>query len=92
MPCKTTHYVYKFTCNHCPNNDPTIKPSTYIGASRRAMIKRLGAHEASVRRFNDRTSLGEHMVNSHGDLKPNTISRRVDFKKRFTNFTPQVIK
>ena len=94
MPCKTTHYVYKFTCNICTKNEPTKKPPTYIGASRRKMIKRLGAHEASVRRFNDSTSLGEHMIKTHSDLKPHTIPRRgkVDFKNLFNHFTPQVIK
>ena len=32
------------------------------------------------------------MINSHIDLIPNTISRKVDFKNLFSNFTPQIIK
>ena len=93
MPCEDTHYIYKFSCNNCPSpsNDHNTKPNFYVGASRRKLNKRLKEHEASVRRFNTRTSLGEHMVKFHEDLKPNTIKRKTDYNAFFTNFTGQII-
>ena len=91
MPCKTKHYVYEFTCNHCTDKDTNKKPVTYVGASRRTMVKRLGQHEASVRRFNDRTTIGEHMSKVHSNLKPNTIPRRVNFNNLFKHFTPKLL-
>ena len=94
MPCNTSHYVYQFTCNNCIDNITEEKNKVYIGASRKAMVKRLGQHERSVRRFNDSTTLGQHMIESHQDLKPNTIPRRgkPDFNNLFKHFTPKILK
>ena len=94
MPCKSIHYVYQFTCNNCIDNITEEKNKVYIGASRKAMVKRLGQHERSVRRFNDSTTLGQHMIESHQDLKPNTIPRRgkPDFNNLFKHFTPKILK
>ena len=100
MPCKTTHYVYQFTCNHCTdkstnnnNNNNNKKPVTYIGASRRVMVKRLKQHEASVRRFNNRTTLGEHMISHHSHLNKsnNNHPPKVNFNNLFHHFTPKII-
>ena len=90
IPCQDTHYIYKFTCNLCPKPSNNNKPNAYIGASRRKLIKRLKEHEASARRFNDRTSLGEHMLKVHDNLKPTTFPRP-DLNTFFKNFTCQII-
>ena len=93
IPCKATHYVYQFTCNHCTDNHNN-KNKIYIGASRKPTVKRLGQHEASVRRFKDSTTLGQHMIECHSNLKPNIIPRRgkQDFTNLFKHFTPKIIK
>ena len=66
IPCKMKHFIYEFTCNHCTknvtDNITKKKNNKYIGASRRIALKRLGEHEQSVRRFNNRTTLGQHMM------------------------------
>ena len=72
IPCKAKNYVYKFTCNHCEDKNG-VKDKFYIGASRKVTVKRLKQHEASVRRYNNRTTLGQHMMEAHKDLKPPTI-------------------
>ena len=93
MPCQTSHYVYELTCKLCTDNSTNNKPVSYVGASRRIMVKRLGQHEASFRRFNDRTSIGEHMIKHHKDLKPKNIPKkgRVNFNNLFQHFTPKII-
>ena len=91
MPCGDTHYIYKFTCNNCTSN--TQNNNFYIGASRRKLLKRLNEHEASARRFNNNTSIGEHMVKFHKDLKPKTQRKKGkrDYNAFFKNFTGQII-
>ena len=66
----------------------------YIGASRNPTVKRLGQHEASVRRFNDSTTLGQHMIEFHKNLKPTTIPKKgkPSFNNLFKHFTPKIIK
>ena len=61
---------------------------------RRKVEVRTKNHEGSVRRFNDRTSLGLHMITAHNDLRPVEIKRRgtVDLKKFFKSFSPKIIK
>ena len=62
VPCGIKHLVYSITCNLCgPDQE-----SEYIGASRRPPAKRMMEHEASARRFNKRTSVGQHMIKCHG--------------------------
>jgi len=57
------------------------------------MENRVKNHEGSVRRFNTRTTLGQHMLNSHMELKPTEIKRgSVDFKQLFENFKPRVLR
>ena len=70
------------------------KNKVYIGTSRKTTVKRLGQHEASVRRFNDSTTLGQHMIECHKDLKPPIIPRRgkPSFTNLFKHFTPKIIK
>ena len=88
IPCNTNHYGYKFQCNNCPSTD-----ETYIGCSRRNVENRFKNHEGSVRRFNDRTSLGQHMIAAHTDLRPSEIKRGpVNFEQLFKSFKPEVIK
>ena len=93
IPCKSTHYVYQFTCNNCTDEITKKKNKVYIGTSRRTTVKRLGQHERSVRRFNDTTTLGQHMIECHQDLKPPIIPRRgtPSFTNLFKHFTPKII-
>ena len=91
IPCKAKQYVYKFTCNHCTDKNKN-KNKFYIGASRLVTVKRLKQHEASVRKYNDRTTLGQHMIAVHKNLKPNNESRTVNFKNLFTHFKPEILR
>ena len=96
IPCKMKHFIYEFTCNHCTknvtDNITKKKNNKYIGASRRIALKRLGEHEQSVRRFNNRTTLGQHMMEKHDNLKPKKFGRQSDFKNLFTHFKPRILK
>ena len=93
MPCQTTHYVYELTCNLCTDKSTNKKPVSYVGASRRRMVKILGQHEASFRRSNDRTSVGEHMIKHHKELEPKDMPRRgrINFNNLFQHFKPKII-
>ena len=93
MPCQTTHYVYELTCNLCTDKSSNKKPVSYVGASRRRMVKILRQHEASFRRFNDRTSVGEHMIKHHKELEPKDMPRRgrINFNNIFQHFKPKII-
>ena len=90
IPCKLKHFVYEFTRNHCTKTVNT-ENNKYIGASRRVARERLGEHEQAVRKFNTRTTLGQHMVEKHSNLKPSTLGKRTDFKNLFTHFTPKIL-
>ena len=84
IPCSTTHYVYQLTCNTCPPEDRPI----YIGCSRRKISKRMGAHEASTRLVNERTTPGAHTLTTH----PTDPKRgRVDFNTFLKNWTPEIL-
>ena len=88
IPCTTHHYVYKFRCRLCTDEDVE-----YVGASRRATPNRFKQHEASVRRFNDRTSLGQHMIAQHPDLKPAEIKReKPQIRTFFERFQPEILR
>ena len=65
--------------------------SQYIGASRRPPAKRMLEHEASARRFNKRTSVGQHMIKCHGDLKPSKIERKTSLPNFLQTFTPEIV-
>ena len=91
IPCKSKNYVYKFTCNHCKDKND-VKDKFYIGASRKVTVKRLKQHEASVRRYNNRTTLGQHMMEAHKDLKPPSFKNKVNFQNLFTHYKPEVIR
>lgn len=87
VPCGMKHHVYSLTCNLCEPSEQAV----YIGASRRPPIKRLMEHEASARRFNKRTSVGQHLVRNHGDLKPAHIERKPRLDNFFEYFTPNIV-
>ena len=84
--CGQKHNVYKLTCKNCPDDN-----SSYIGASRRPSFKRLKEHEASVRRYNPRTTMGQHMIAAHPELKPETIVNRVNFTDFLLNVSPEIV-
>ena len=84
-PCRPKHQVQ---CNLCQNGPQ----QSYIGASRRRPIHRLKEHEASSRRFNNRTSIGQHMKKHHSDLEPDNITRKVNLPNFFTIFTPNIVE
>ena len=66
----------------------------YIGCSRRNVVVRMGNHEASVRRFNDRTTAGQHMINFHPELRTSAADVKrgtVNFNNLFENFTPKIL-
>ena len=83
--------MYKFTCNHCKDKND-VKDKFYIGASSKVTVKRLKQHEASVRRYNNRTTLGQHMMEVHKDLKPPSFKNKVNFQNLFTHYKPEVIR
>ena len=92
LPCNTSHYVYKFSCNTCSANNITAE---YIGASRRSLVNRFSQHEASVRRYNTRTTLGQHMIQSHPELRTTAADQKrgkVDFGNLLQLFTPEILK
>ena len=87
VPCRAKHHVYSITCNLCGPDEV----SQYIGASRRPPAKRMLEHEASARRFNKRTSVGQHMIKCHGDLKPSKIERKTSLPNFLQTFTPEIV-
>ena len=91
MPCKTTHYVYELTCASCPEENYPA----YIGCSRRCVPKRMGQHEASVRRRNDENTPADHMLTTHPlpDSAPPVPRRgKPDFPSFFSNWKPQILR
>ena len=91
MPCKTTHYVYELTCASCPEENYPA----YIGCSRRCVPKRMGQHEASVRRRNDENTPANHMLTTHPlpDSAPPVPRRgKPDFPSFFSNWKPQILR
>ena len=92
-PCKASHHVYQMSCNIC---EASGTGATYIGASRRRPIHRLKEHESSTRLWNDRSSLGMHMMEKHPELEPLAtdkikLRRKVDMAGFFKKFTPSII-
>ena len=55
-------------------------------------MKRLTEHEASVRRFNKRTTPGQHMCTEHYDLKGDNIKNKVDLESFMHHFKPEIVK
>ena len=92
-PCKASHHVYQMSCNICESSGTG---ATYIGASRRRPIHRLKEHESSTRLWNDRSSLGLHMIEKHPELEPTAaeklkLRRKVDMAGFFKKFNPSII-
>ena len=86
IPCNLTHYVYKLQCTTCPSNN------FYVGCSRRVVTKRMGNHEASVRRHNMRTTPGQHMLTTHPETKGEELKRgAVDIEKLFQKWKPEIL-
>ena len=52
--------VYKATCKHCNES--------YLGATGRPGGQRYKEHAASVRRENDATSIGKHILEKHPQI------------------------
>ena len=60
FPCTARDMVYKAKCKHCNES--------YIGATGRPGKQRFKEHAASVRRENDATSIGKHVLEKHPEI------------------------
>ena len=87
IPCRTKHHVYSLKCKLCPESE---EEQLYIGGSRRQPLNRLKEHEASARRYNKRTTVGQHMSKHHSSLKPDTVARKVNISAFFENFEAKI--
>ena len=87
IPCRTKHHVYSLKCKLCPESE---EEQLYIGGSRRQPLNRLKEHEASARRYNKRTTVGQHMSKHHSSLKPDKIARKVNISAFFENFEAKI--
>ena len=63
----------------------------YEGGSRIRGVKRQKEHEASVRRFNTRTTTGQHMRRAHSELEPENICYKLSFAEFVKHFKPELI-
>ena len=83
-PCNKRNFVYSAQCKKCNE--------LYVGASRRPSLERFGEHEHSTRKFNDRTTLGQHLLEKHINSKPNIIPNKVSFQNLLNNYSLKIEK
>ena len=83
-PCNQRNFVYSAKCKKCHE--------LYIGASRRPAIDRFSEHEHSTRKFNDRTTLGQHQMEKHINSKPLHIPNKVSFQNLLDNYDLKIEK
>ena len=60
FPCTSRDMVYQATCKFCKES--------YLGATGRMGDQRFKEHEASVRRENDASSIGKHILDKHSQI------------------------
>ena len=88
IPCHISNIVYKLSCKNRKSKD-----SFYIGATARKAIKILEEHEHSVRKFNNRTSPGEHMAEHHKRNKPRkNVPNKINFKNLLKHYKIEILK
>ena len=88
IPCHISNVVYKLSCKNCKDTN-----SFYIGATARKTIKRLEEHEHSVRKFNKRTTSGEHMALKHKRNKPRkSLPNQINFKNLLKHYKVEILK
>ena len=82
--CTQRNFVYSAQCKKCNE--------LYIGASRRPAHERFGEHEHSTRKYNDRTTLGQHLLEKHLSSKPLNIPNKVNFQNLLNNYDLKIEK
>ena len=88
LPCHSKNIVYKMTCKNCKTTN-----SNYIGATNRKITKRLEEHEHSIRKFNNRTTTGEHMLLKHKRNKPRKqLPNKINFQNLFKHYKVEILK
>lgn len=79
IPCTLRDFVYHATCIKC-NKNKTENNCEYIGVSGCPGKKRYEEHEQSVRCKNDRTSIGQHILQKHKRITNPKIDKLFKFK------------
>ena len=78
IPCTMRDFVYEATCIKCNKNEEYN--GKYIGVSGRPGNKRYEEHSQSVRSKNDRTSIGQHVLQKHKRIRNPKIENIFKFK------------
>lgn len=84
LPCTQRNFIYSAQCRKCQE--------LYIGASRRPAHERFSEHEHSTRKFNDRTTLGQHLMEKHMSSKPLNIPNKVDYTNLLNQYHLKIEK
>ena len=84
LPCTQRNFIYSAQCRKCQE--------LYIGASRRPAHERFSEHEHSTRKFNDRTTLGQHLMEKHMSSKPLNIPNKVDYNNLLNQYNLKIEK
>ena len=88
LPCHSKNIDYKMTCKNCKTTN-----SNYIGATNRKITKRQEEHEHSIRKFNNRTTTGEHMLLKHKRNKPRKqLPNKINFQNLFKHYKVEILK